>query len=1123
MRLKKSWQAILWEELSVSGSISLALILLELWVVFCIHLVFPDWKFYVMDLDVATYFFPGLNSLLLMLVRGNQGELRGGFQRRLLFFPTHVITVVSLILFTRLLMVLLHVVILRSVCIHLLAIPYESVYGDWRYVYTTREMILDNYMLINLSANGCIYLLFQFLFWVFHWSKPVFVLILLGISGLILKVDADVFLYGKSKLLWFEVDYDLLGYLRSLVIGKPLEVLLITTLVIWHLSLLFIKLYRHNMLNSFSMPSIFRFERVRKDTKIRTFSSPWSALLWYEFKSGGWLLLKTFIALWSLVFIGDVILSEKTGIARLLSFDLVSIVKYYSSLGSREFALIEAPFIALLLAVIYYWLRITFRYGFGHPRYFGSVRFLPIDNFERVNAYLFVLSVNVFLIAFVLFIANLFFYIIEFYSNIKFSELFTRIIEEVFSGKNLIYYFIAIEGPLVILAQAMFLGLIVFIILASKEVLVVICGYLLVYGIVNTVAFYNSAYIMGVHYPLGRLYEILAPWVLPIENFLNPIEGNYSYFYIILLIYFLYLILKYRLLKVKEILFLLGTFGIVFVSIYPWLFDFPLWKGMFFQIKLHLFLASAIILSYFSNLLSLQGFKWRNLGRQVVSTVGITHQTRTSFFWMSKIPLMLMVIPIFIFRIDPWYLTDYGLGDDIEKVRVRVSKPHHRGVELRERFEKLIDAYEKNLSLLPDQKEEKVMFVYNEMHRWKYWEEFFRDENRSIPQYVYTAMIDFYNEYGMKITTLIREFIETSKGYSEDDKDSLRFMDFDWKWKYVSSLCDMLMIEAYIRGISGDYEGMLNSLKDMNNFSNLIYIRSLYGARRIWGIIDWYLTHTEVPLRVIDEFERLLDEILPNSYEEEYELFKIGLLIEISNLLVPPREYWNRKDLLKKYATNNWYETRSLSFLSKSQRNIAKLIMNLPEFKDLYSPLLDILTLERHSERNREIFYYVIAKEEWENFLEKRFVEPYDLGNYSLRIKILSSITYPLLNNLRKLGLALEKYRIKFGELPETLEVLVPEFIDELPCDPWNKGMDISYKKLEPLGFCVYSYFRDFQDDGGFSYMQLHYRSKQVYSGKITYDEVFLVPPLPFRHHGFVEFPYIDPKKTLCSFVRYQN
>ncbi len=92
---------------------------------------------------------------------------------------------------------------------------------------------------------------------------------------------------------------------------------------------------------------------------------------------------------------------------------------------------------------------------------------------------------------------------------------------------------------------------------------------------------------------------------------------------------------------------------------------------------------------------------------------------------------------------------------------------------------------------------------------------------------------------------------------------------------------------------------------------------------------------------------------------------------------------------------------------------------------------------------------------------------------------------------------------------------MVPEFVDFLPCDPYNRRLDFSYKELEPLGFVIYSFGPDFEDDGGFSFSTLYKgysRSGKFYpsSKEPTFDYVFMIPPLMFRQHGFTEGPYLS-------------
>ncbi len=64
-----------------------------------------------------------------------------------------------------------------------------------------------------------------------------------------------------------------------------------------------------------------------------------------------------------------------------------------------------------------------------------------------------------------------------------------------------------------------------------------------------------------------------------------------------------------------------------------------------------------------------------------------------------------------------------------------------------------------------------------------------------------------------------------------------------------------------------------------------------------------------------------------------------------------------------------------------------------------------------------------------------------------------------------RVGLAVERHRVAHGELPESLDTLVPEFLDRVPKDPFGDG-PLKYERLEN-GFMVYSIGVDEEDDGG--------------------------------------------------------
>jgi len=62
-------------------------------------------------------------------------------------------------------------------------------------------------------------------------------------------------------------------------------------------------------------------------------------------------------------------------------------------------------------------------------------------------------------------------------------------------------------------------------------------------------------------------------------------------------------------------------------------------------------------------------------------------------------------------------------------------------------------------------------------------------------------------------------------------------------------------------------------------------------------------------------------------------------------------------------------------------------------------------------------------------------------------------------------AIAVERYRLEHGKLPDTLKDLVPEYISSVPHDPFN-GDPLMYRKRE-AGFVVYSVGTNLKDDSG--------------------------------------------------------
>jgi len=80
------------------------------------------------------------------------------------------------------------------------------------------------------------------------------------------------------------------------------------------------------------------------------------------------------------------------------------------------------------------------------------------------------------------------------------------------------------------------------------------------------------------------------------------------------------------------------------------------------------------------------------------------------------------------------------------------------------------------------------------------------------------------------------------------------------------------------------------------------------------------------------------------------------------------------------------------------------------------------------------------------------------------RISVMDSRAYVHLD-LARTGLAIERYRLANGKLPEQLTDLAPAYLAEVPVDPFD-GQPIRYRRMQP-GYVLYSISDDRKDNGG--------------------------------------------------------
>jgi hypothetical protein len=78
---------------------------------------------------------------------------------------------------------------------------------------------------------------------------------------------------------------------------------------------------------------------------------------------------------------------------------------------------------------------------------------------------------------------------------------------------------------------------------------------------------------------------------------------------------------------------------------------------------------------------------------------------------------------------------------------------------------------------------------------------------------------------------------------------------------------------------------------------------------------------------------------------------------------------------------------------------------------------------------------------------------------------ILRSLTATTRCHIASAALAVERFRLAKGTLPESLDEIVPQYLASVPVDPFNEK-PVKYKKL-PKGFIIYSVGENGIDDGG--------------------------------------------------------
>jgi hypothetical protein len=105
-----------------------------------------------------------------------------------------------------------------------------------------------------------------------------------------------------------------------------------------------------------------------------------------------------------------------------------------------------------------------------------------------------------------------------------------------------------------------------------------------------------------------------------------------------------------------------------------------------------------------------------------------------------------------------------------------------------------------------------------------------------------------------------------------------------------------------------------------------------------------------------------------------------------------------------------------------------------------------------------------VIEEEKKHYSPYKFQALNTMSVLSLSAKKIAQLQCQI--DLARVAIALERYRLAHGNYPETIDVLAPKFISEIPHDVIN-GQPLHYRRTEGGRFVLYSVGWNEMDDGG--------------------------------------------------------
>ncbi|MCX8064147.1 MAG: hypothetical protein N3G21_03145 [Candidatus Hydrogenedentes bacterium] len=1153
MNTYSPWKSLMWEELYVGGKIVGVVLGICAFVAFSYGILLPktivDWQ----EVDIVCYLLGYATTLLLLLQIANSGDIIVGIPRRTLSLPVSSSLMVTTTLIVRGLLVIVFVLasrfIVASILVYFLSGYRVSNGHNYQYIEMFRSFFsFEFYFFLPLVFPSLIhlgvYLLLQLICWLLVLTPIVVigVVSLLGLGGLLLLAT------GKAILIREVISF-LSGY--SFYLGTQNELgifrfeglqviffvsLILYILLIWLLSVKVISKIRAGVRGDLSTFSFLGFinilEKLQPKMFLKRFPNSNTAQLWFEVKNNGLLIpICTFVFLILLVIFYTAVM---------ITFNAISSTPQLSSFYSPTSVVLIFPYLALMLSGVVWYLKVNRKI----KREFKSGVFqlcnLPITRKERIYAYW--LSGNIGLLVTVVFVWAIEFGYLYwlFKSHVIPHPLFADTSEIVsqlpFPNSS------SFLLPLLLstLGFTMLFGLATWLIMFNTS------GVLLL-SILVLCFIMPSHFVVNMFYPVfSALREVGTPilWIL--------FYGVYLY---CMLRFFadLNFAIRARLLQKGETLFLLIAFLIVFAFMVPW---YLLGKVSFIMlISTYLFLSAILVSGWLKTLLPAYGYQWftylkGGLTSPIIQEVKIE---KVSYLFVGYlIPLLftlLVGISHFGLGINERclaYFRDNGLSTSLSEINAQyhslpesenLSKKYFDLIPLArkagsEEFKyskECIEKISKELSASSDIECLKS-FLNN------YYQSFV-ELSSPIPEIAYKVSKELIYKVNGELISELHSVAESGleRGHYPIDLTQ----GYSIELPHLAILRDSvrkLSLEAMLSAIEGDYERMVKALrasvsicKSLEN--EPVYVSQLTNLamfRIIFESIQWILNYQELPEEVLLRLDETVQRCaIP---KERRSLFNTALHSELLMFLSYALEiplggsflgnyYWEEPYvcLVNKDIVDTWSALWDVFYIKDLQQMVAV---------NLYTLLRKTATEVARAERieiSPKVYldFYTdhLLREDEKSYLSNT-MPPYQF--YPLLL-----VTYPSISrcidfelrhytfvNLIRTAIAIERFRIRNGHLPENLKDLVPGYLHEIPRDPYRNGEPLSYTKSKDFSYSVYSVGSDMRDDGG-NAKDFRKSFGKMVRGLSSGDYVFFVPPLSVRRESDISSDV--PLSRLCK------